>query len=427
MQSRLASRNLFLCLIAAGVLVPCVQSQVVLGPARFDTSAPVGTGYAKPAVNAPGSQSTLKSIFSRSGPLLTWGPLAVRPHTSYSIMQSDGILRVPGQPLNTVQHTITQGLLLELGKTWTFDGTVARTMYDTRQLEDTYSGSATVSGRWKAGDWNFGVSQHFESGAPIVAETGGQNDERTASSRVEAQYHAGSKTSLTTSATWSSRKAAPQTANTTWTGSDWQSTNLSAGLDYVPTQRTRFGASFDVGYDRISNNPDMSYYGPNVRFSWRPTDHLTLSGGTGYESRTTEGTGGRDFRTPVYNAAVSYAPTLHTVLSASASRNTSTGYFNDQTVRNQSWSVSFSQRLLGRFFVGTSYNEGRSEYLANVTRPGIVSDRSDRFRSISANLGTAFGTRGSVSVMIQNSRNVTNSALFRFSTHTIGADVSYRF
>lgn len=425
MHSFLALRHVVFCLIAAGTFAPTAQSQVVLGPARYDTSAPVGAGNTKPAANAPGSQSTLKSIFSRGGPLVMWGPLAVRPHTTYSIMQSDGILRIPGQPLNTIQQTITQGLLLELGKTWTFDGTVSRTMFNTRELEDSYSGSATVSGQWVVSDWRFALNQRLESGYLIAAETGGQTKERTASSRAEVGYAAGSKTSVEGSVTWARRKANPATANAAWTGSDWNSTIGSLGINYALTARTQVGASLQAGYDRISNNPDMSYYGPSGRVSWRPTDRVSIAGSAGYEKRTTEGTGGRDFRTPVYSASLGYSPTLTTTLSISASRNISTGYFNDQSVVGESWTASLSQRLLNRLFLSCSYSESRSAYASNVNLPGV--DRADRFRSIGVNLGTGFGTRGSVSVMAQQSRNITNSAAFGFKTHTIGADVSYRF
>jgi hypothetical protein len=402
-----------------------LNAQVVIGPPRTipGFSPAPATNLSTPG--SPGSLATIASLFARQGPLVRWGQFAVRPYTSYSITRDDGFFRPDGRAVDVTIQSFTQGLGLELGKTWSFDGVLSYSTYSEPSLKGATTGSMTLAGRWEIRDWQVSASQHYSSNAPFVVETGGQNAERTLGSRIGATTQVGDKTSLQIGGTWTKRIANPLTRNVAWTGSDWNSLTGSVEVQYNVTQKLNFTASIHAGHDEISANPNMSHYGPQLRVRWRPTDRLSVSAGSGYESRTVHGTGGGTTRTPVYDASLAYSPTETTTLSLSASRSVTTSYFNDQTSLGESWSASLSQRLLTRLFFSASYNEGRSTYDPTTRRLSAV--RADRYRSTSASLSTAIMQRGSITLTAGRSRNTSDRSVFNFASTQYGASFTYRF
>src|SRR5687768_3270492 len=96
----------FLLTISVAVSASLVRAQVVIGPPRISQTplrAPTATSPASPGI--PGSLATIASALTRQGPLVTWKGITVRPSTSYSVQYGDGLLRVPGEPVNTTFHT----------------------------------------------------------------------------------------------------------------------------------------------------------------------------------------------------------------------------------------------------------------------------------------------------------------------------------
>jgi hypothetical protein len=402
-----------------------IHAQVVIGPPRtipgFSTAA--ASNLSTPG--SPGSLATIASVFARQGPLVRWGQLAVRPYTSYSITRDDGFFRPNGMPVDVTIQGFTQGLALELGKTWSFDGVLSYSTYSEPSLKGATTGSMTLGGRWEIRDWQVSASQHYSSNAPFVVETGGQNAERTFSSRIGAGTQIGDKTSLQVGGAWTKRVANPLTSNVAWTGSDWNSLTGSVAVQYNVSQKLNFTASVNAGHDEISANPNMSHYGPQLRVQWRPTARLSASAGGGYESRTVHGTDGGTTHTPVYDASLAYSPTETTTLGVSASRSVTTSYFNDQTSLGESWSANLGQRLFTRFFLSASYSEGRTTYDPTTRR--VTSLRADRYRATNASLSTAILKRGSVSLTAGRSRNLSDRSLFAFASTQYGASFNYRF
>ena len=356
---------------------------------------------------------------------MQWGPLAVRPYVTYAFSYGDGLLRVPGEPVNSSSQTLTPGLLLELGSTWALNTSVSRSSYSSRLLADTYDSNLSLSGNWRLRDWTLSVSQGFTSNAPVVVETGSQNAERTSFTRVAVSFQLGSKSSFDTSVARSNRKANPKTKNAAWTGSDWAGNTASFWANYNASRQVSLSVGTSAGYDDISANPDMTYLQPSGRLRWRPTDKLSVSLSGGFESRKTEGSTGRAMHNPVYDVSLGYAPTLTTSLSLSGSRNVSTAYFNDQTIRGTNWTANIGQRVLQRYFINAGYSEGRSIY--SPTTNAIIPARNDKFHSITVGCSTAVLKRGSVSVSYQYSSNASGVSTFGYSSNTISAQLGYRF
>lgn len=411
-------------IIGIGSVTPSSVAQVVIGAPR-ETQLSMTASPPPPAAGRPGSLSSIKSILGKQGPLAQWGPLALRPYTSYSITYGNGILRIPGEPVNSAHQRITQGLLCELGTTWTIDGAVTRSLYSNRLLDDSFDNRLHVAGRWTIDDLSFGVSQAYSTNSPIVVETGGQNEEETIRTSVDASYNLGDKTSIEASFSWSKRLADPKLANPSWTGSDWEQTSLSTWLNYQLTLRVNLSFGFMAGKDRLSLGDDMTYTQPQARIRWRPNDRISIAANGGIEKRKVAAAGARNESNPVYGLSVSYNPTLTTSVSFGVSRNVSTSYFNDATIRSTNWNAGINQRILQRFFLslGTSY--GDSKYLPTSNR--IVIDRNDEYWSYNAGISTSFLRRGSVSITYSESENNSRASLFEYSSRQVSGEVSYRF
>jgi hypothetical protein len=421
--SRCASQFLLTCGLA-GLANPA-NAQVVIGPERIPKSAPV-TARTEPQTTAqPGSLSTIASAFVKSGPLVQWGPIALRPHTTYSLQYGSGFLRVPNEPVNSTRQTFTQGLLVEVGKTWVLDASISRSAYSSRLLKDTYDSDFRISGSWSYQDWTFGLTQVYQSNSPIVVETGGQNAERTTRTTADVSNQLGARTSLQATATWSERLANPELRSASWTGSDWAQLSLSSWFNYHASDKLSLSLGLLVGKDDVKDAPDMTYMQPQIRVRWLPTKKLSMGVGGGVEKRTIKDDAGKDSENPVYNANISYTPTLTTSLSINGSQNVSNSYFNNQTIKDTSWSGNVSQRLLKRFFLGAGLSQGKSEYAATTRL--FETDRDDKFRSYNASLSTSIWQRGSISFSYIYSRNYSNTSEFQYASRQFGLDLGYRF
>lgn len=402
------------------------NAQVVMGQPRETKAPPQGSGTsASGSTPKPGSLSTLRSAMSKQGPLAQWGPAALRPYASYSFQYGDGLLRVPGEPVNSSLQMLTLGILTEIGTVWTLDGSLTRSMYSSRLLSDTFDSSARLSGRWSFDAWNFGASQGYISNSPIVAETGGQNNERTTTTGADVAYSPGDKLSTDASIGYSRRLADPRGRTVTWTGSDWTQITASGWINYQFTSRFSASVGYLLGWDELSAGDDMSYSRPQVRIRWHPTGRLSFATSWGIERREVDAVGGKKSNSPVYDASVTYNPTLTTSLSLSGTRDTSTSYFNDQTIQTTRVSLGIGQRLLQRYFLSLNASRGESEYTA--TNTFFVFDRSDEFNSYGASVSTSFLLRGSVSLSYNYNRNASNSNVYQFSSRQLGVNVGYRF
>lgn len=418
-------------LAAIGVaLASSGRAQVVVGGPRTvgippSTTSTAATKSTATRPGAPGALSTINSILSKPGPIAELGPIAFRPHLSYSFLYGDGLLRVPGEPVNSARHTITLGLLTEIGRSWNLDVATSRSIYSSRLLVDSFDNSVSLEGKRTFGDWTFGVSGSYASNSPIVVETGGQNDEETTRTAVDVAYKLGDKVFIDATAAWSLRLADPKLQQATWTGSNWEQLSLTTWLNYQISPKISAAIGFLTGEDLLDQGDDMTYYQPQVRMNWRPTDRISLGASGGLEVRTVKGPGGGTSENPVYSCNVSYSPTMTTTLSLAGSRNISTSYFNNQTIESTQYTVSVSQRLLQRFFLTVSGSQGTSKY--SGTTLFFFTNRDDEYQSFNTSLGTSFFRRGTASISYSASKNSSNATTFGYSSQQYGAELSYRF
>jgi len=420
-------RHLIRAVLAATALAfsSVARAQVVMGSPRILGTTPPAQENLSRSGGRPGALSTINSMLAKPGPIAQWGPLAFRPHFSYSFLYGNGLLRVPGEPVNSSRHSVTLGLLTELGSSWSLDAATTRSIYSSRLLVDSFDNSASLEGKRTFGDWTFGLSSAYASNSPIVVETGGQNDEETTRTAVDVSYKVSDRTFIDLTAAWSLRLADPKLQQATWTGSNWEQISITTWINYQFSEK--FGASLGLlaGEDRLDKGDDMSYTQPQARINWRPTDRVSIMASTGIEIRKVDAPGGGTTENPVYSLNMSYSPTMTTTVSVGGSRNISTSYFNNQTIESTQYSASISQRLIQRLFLTVSGSLGSSKYAG--TTVFFLTNRDDDYESISTSISTSFFRRGKASISYTSSRNSSNATTFGYSSQQMGAELSYRF
>ncbi len=369
--------------------------------------------------------SSINSALTKQGPLAQWGPIAIRPHFSYSLIYGNGLLRVPGDPENTSVHTLSPGLLMEIGQNSSFDYTISRRIYSSSRLPSSTDHNVRFDTNASYGDLKAGLSASYGVNSPTLVETGGQTNEDTFALNGNALYRLGDRSTLDLGISRSDRSATPVTRSPAWTGSDWTKWWASSWFRYTVSEKFIVSVGLGVGYDEISDNPNMSYTQPQLQVVWRPSDRFSASAEVGLERRKTEDTFGETQENGTYNTSLAYRPFQTTTLSLGANRNISTSYFADQTTQTEGWRLSAEQRVWQRFYLSASTGQGRVAYLPTTNRPFVP--RDDRYDTVSFRVSTPIWARGSVALYYQRSHNTSTQTLFEFTTHLYGFEFSYRF
>ena len=117
-----------------------------------------------------------------------WGNVSVRPHAFYRLTRADGILAAPGSPTETTTHTLSPGLLFEIGRRWTVDYTPTWTLYSHSDLDDTveHAFTAVRNALFTDGSIHFSQGYHLEDRTRI--ETGFLTKQDTSETSLDVYY-----------------------------------------------------------------------------------------------------------------------------------------------------------------------------------------------------------------------------------------------
>ena len=80
------------------------------------------------------------------------------------------------------------GLTVDLGRHWTVDYTPTINFYSSRQLQDNIANAASLTGATSYEDWNFGLSQGFNSSQNPITETGAQTSQQAYTTALSSAY-----------------------------------------------------------------------------------------------------------------------------------------------------------------------------------------------------------------------------------------------
>lgn len=412
-------------LCALFMIASSAVAQTVLSPLPASRVVPVNDP-SKPAPKGAAPQSSILSAYEAGLPLVQWGPFAVRPHFVYRFMYADGLLNAGQQESgNSLVHSISPGVLVEIGRHWTADYSMTRNIYSNEFITDNTGHSFNLAGGYTFGEWRAGVSQIYNADSPTLVETGSQTRQKSYSTEGTLSRTIGARTLVNFSVSRQARYANASASAPQWTTADWLSWSSTESVHYYLTRELDLAGSFSFGYDDVSNGADMSYTRPEVQLTWRPVTRLSVSAQYGREIRHFRVANSESLTSPVYSGSLRYQAFETTALTLTANRRLSASYFANQATKDDAVGIAVDQRLLQRIFATVSASQYQTHYYASGT--GVRTGRTDKGSALQARLSTAILKRGSASVFYQVAHNRSNSIGFGFNSHQVGTEFAYRF
>jgi len=394
----------------AGLLVSAApaHAQSVIAPTTPAASAQLSDSLAEAGVTPSATSATSP---------LQWAGVAIRPHFLYRYLYGDGIQSGPGRETKTTVHTLSPGVLFELGSRWSLDYTATQIYYSEDVFRDRLDHSARLSGGAGYGNLTLGLSHRYSSESTPLAETADQTRRDVHNSSLSGAYSLGARSGLSSSLNYSSRSSD--------VAQDYDEWSFTQGFQYQLMPNLKAALTVGFGTVDVAQGTDMSYVRPQVQISWQPTEKVSLGLQAGRESRKFKDSDAGRLNSPTYSGSIAYRPIETTTLVISASRQVSVSYFQDLVTEGTTWSFSLNQRLFQRFTLSAGYSWRETDYLA--TRLGVSANRKDDSNTLSFRLSTQLIDRLSVGLTYQESDYDSNVANFAYSSSQIGAEIGYRF
>jgi hypothetical protein len=404
------------------------KGQTVIGAPRESlpfTTSNYSSGITTPSTVRP--LSSINSALTKPIPLWQAGPFAARPHFDYEVVHGTGILRIPGQPDRTTMHTVSPGILLNVGTQVSLDYTLSRIMYSNGKLDDQTDHNFRVQGGFTRDEWKFALSGEYGTDTNVMVETGGPTRDETYATTGTASYQLGRRSELEVIFQHTDRSTKPTRDLLIWEGSEWVLWNVSTWVRQYLSKDLNVAAGVGAGYDEIGDAPDMSHIQPQLQISWKPTQKISLSFEAGREKRWVHSTRPRNQKNTLYSASLNFQPFATTSLSVSANRANDPSFFTGETMQNDNWNVRFQQRLLTRLFFSVSRTERKSKYDSTSTAILATPNRDDRYESTNVRLSMPMLGKGSVAIFHQRSYNRSSEAVYNFTADQVGGQLTYRF
>jgi hypothetical protein len=405
---------------AQSMLAPVAPSYSTTPPAVLDTEF--------------GESGTVKTWLDNALPspadLFNWGPVVLHPHVDYSVTYGSGLESQPGDQNTSVIQRFTPGVLFNIGTHWTLDYAPTFVFYSNSQLRDAVNQSVTLNWGTSFDDWRLNLSQSYQSSSDPLVQTGTQTATENYNTILDASYAFNSKMSVDLNFNQSVNSADQFSSSTTWNTLDY--------LNYQFWPRLTAGVGLGVGYDSVSNGPNMSHETAQVRVDWRVANKLSLNVHGGGEDRQFIHSDEGNLISPTYGAAIVYTPLDFTAINLSLDRNVSPAITTGaQASDATTLSLSLNQRLLKRLQLSVIGTYIRSEYINSVSGPLALNfplsaavfnqSRTDTYYSLNTQLSLTLLRRVVLSGTYQYSENMSTVAGFGFSSSQVGIDISYRY
>ncbi len=352
-------------------------------------------------------------------PALRWGPVTAHPHLSYGLTYGNGLLASFGQQEDTMMHTVSPGLRLDLGKQWFVDYTPRLVFYDIKQFRDTVNHQVDLQGNAQNGDWDLKAGNTFANNDTSLVETGQQTKQTLNSTQLSAAYPLTPQLLLDLGVNQALR----------WTSSF----NNTYSWSTLNTLRYRFRPQFDVGlslglgYDMVDPGSDMlnERVMGSMRGAFGPTSKFNYSLSGGVEIRQFLDTDAETTISPIVDVGVSYELTSTTLLSLHATQQVSPAYFNDQFTKATTFEATITQRLLGRLNLSVTGGYRLADFHSTVDSSRKVREADYEF--VRVGLSSRFLRRGSATIYAQWSKNDSTLQALSFSSNQYGLQLSYGF
>jgi hypothetical protein len=415
---------------ALGVLallagIASLRAQPVMAPPLQDLSVlAAASGLESPnqlsMPSASGSVLAPPKGPSNAAPF-NYGTFEIRPHFSYRLTYGNGLQFQPGTQGNTALQEISVGFSTKLADGLTVEYAAIQSLYSEPHFTDALNHSFSLNGgkekRFSIGGWAMGFTQGFNTSFEPQIETGKQTKQQSALTGLSAAYPFARVFSLSLGVKQNLRfTSEPEGDAFEWSTMNW--------LNVQATSKVNAGIGLGLGTVDLTVGPNQTYQRFMARAGWKVSSKVGLDFDAGLEPRDSGGTAGAATN-PIFNVNLAYRPFEYTSLALSASQTFGVSLFQNQTQQSKTWSVSLSQRLLGKVNFNASTGQSRSSFTASTL--SLAPAREDVIKNLGLGIGVAFRRRGSISASYSRRSNGTNIGGFGFSSSQYGLTIGFRY
>lgn len=417
---------------ARRILVTAVFSLGAKAWAQEAISSPVEKVVA-PLLRETGPQTQSKPA-APSGAFFTYGNVSLHPHLLTRWAYATGLPSGGGTNTDTAISTYSPGFRVDAGAHWSLDYVPTWTVYGSDKMSNSVGHAVSLEGAGSIHDWAVRLSEGYVVSSSVLFETGQQTKQTNSLTSVEAGHTFARKLGFQTVLSLGDRSGEGVPG-----AKDWQSTN---SLMFAYSKKLQVGIALGAGYSDLAGQPDTTSGRYMGRLSWVPTDKLKLSFDGGIETLQSRASGARRIQNPIVSGSLAYQPFSVTTLTLSNSQTVTNSLFLDQVTEGSTWNVSLQQRLLGHFYLSTTYSRGDTSYedlgglpptttvpVSPSGTPALVSQpgRSDQVESFTIGLSTQLFKRLSVATSYQRNSNRSNQAGFGNTTAQYSLELGVRY
>jgi hypothetical protein len=360
-----------------------------------------------------------------------WGPIDLHTSLNYVFADATSVETQPGQTENTIEQTISLGLIFGIGPQWSLAYMPAYSIYSGGGLQSTFSQNLVLRGGATYENWGFNLMQSYSSTFEPLIETGTQTSEDDYETAVGATYAIGSRLTLQMGAAQSIRDAAGFNDVDSWSG------NL--GLNFHANQALSAGISLGAGYDDVSTGSSMPFEVAQGTITFQPGPKLRLFVSGGAEDMQFVNPSAPNLVTPIYSASVQYQLFPATSISLSGSRTVNPAFFANEVQVSTIVSGAIRQVLSKKWAL--SLNAGYSSEPLTEIVPGplpqfFLGARPNNFlaenetlnsTTVGVTLSYAFIERAALSAYYSFSDTTSSQAAYGYSSSQVGFSISYSY
>ena len=406
-------------------------NQQANGPAPAAGQGTPATGEA----NAPKEAAAGGALATSLDTMARWGAVNIHPHVSYQFLYATGIHNQPGNQADTFTHTISPGVLLDLGPHVTLDYTPSFRFYSQKDFRDTVDHSLDFHAGYNVGDWTLGLSQSVLISDEPLVETSSQVHRSDYNTGLLGSYHMNDKVTLATTASMMLSYASGGGSTNVFVGgtngvasglTDDKDYHAGESLDYKFNEKLSGGLQASFGYTDQTGGFRSIEESFGVHAGWQPGTKISAAVSVGLEQRNFLDSKANSVWNPIYSASIDYHMFEQTALSVYANRATDASMFQNQLSETTGVGVGLQQRLLGKLHLSLGFGYNQVDYQSTETT-SLNQSRSDSGASFTAGLTVPFLTRCNFATFYQYSQNNSSQKGFSYDSSQVGATLSWSY
>ena len=352
-----------------------------------------------------------------TNPSIAADDFKLRPHLLASLVHASGLPAQSGARVDSDIYTFAPGLLADLSRHWSADYTATFHKYSANELSSTTDHDFRIVGANQSPDWQFQLTESYTVSSYILIETAKQTKQKNWGNSLTAEHKFGNLLRYQGSVGMTDLKTESFADMRDWLTEHWLHAAVSPKVDA--------GIGFSVGYSEIVARPNTHYEKYLGEIKWLPTDRIDVSLRGGWEDWHSLSAAVGDERNPIIQASLGWRPFDQTRIAFTESRVVANTLTGDAVTDSNNWSISLSQRLLGKLLLNLAYTRATTDYRGTISNP--LSNRSDKVAAFNSSLSVVLYKYATLAATFQSSKNDTNQLAYQYDSKQYGLELQIRF